>query len=337
MSHDEFVFVTVWLVNLMIAVVYFLWGTGAFVPLLKFIKRSKVSEGEDGREKSDDDRQKVKAQPSKTKVTIFVRSIVMALCPVVGPLFFLMGHLVFKTIFRQSVDLEDVIFSKERVRMHLKADEERERNMVPLEEALAVSDAKNLRILMMNVIRGDLKNSLESMMLALNSGDSETSHYAASALRDELNTFRMNVSRLFEEIGNETQQETECEQMLLDYMDGILKQKIFSDIEQKSFVDILEQTAASLYKKDRQMMTPQRYESVFLKLLDIPDFEKAEFWYGRLKTQYPKVLETYTCALKLYFKLNDREHFFEVLDELKRSDVTVDSGTLEVIRIFSQT
>ena len=41
-----------------------------------------------------------------------------------------------------------------------------ERNMVPIEEALAVSDRKNLRMLMMNVIRGDLKDSLESIMLA---------------------------------------------------------------------------------------------------------------------------------------------------------------------------
>ena len=38
----------------------------------------------------------------------------------------------------------------------MKADEERERNLVPLEEALAVSDKKNLRMLMLNVIRGDL-------------------------------------------------------------------------------------------------------------------------------------------------------------------------------------
>ena len=38
--------------------------------------------------------------------------------------------------------------------------------MVPIEEALAVSDRKNLRMLMTNVIRGDLKDSLESIMLA---------------------------------------------------------------------------------------------------------------------------------------------------------------------------
>ena len=102
------------------------------------------------------------------------------------------GYFIYKIIFRQQVDLDDVIFSKERVRMHIKADEETERNMVPLEEALAVSDKKNLRALMMNIIKGDITKSLATIMLALNSQDSETSHYAASVLRDELNDFRMN-------------------------------------------------------------------------------------------------------------------------------------------------
>ena len=59
--------------------------------------------------------------------------------------------------------------------------------MAPLEESLAVSDKRNMRMLMLNVIRGDMQKSLESITMALNSEDSETSHYAASVLRDELN------------------------------------------------------------------------------------------------------------------------------------------------------
>ena len=79
----------------------------------------------------------------------------MFLCPVVGPLFFLAGLVFNKVFFRQNVDLEDVIFSKERVKTHLRADEEREGNLVPIEEALAISDKDSLRTLVMNVVRGD--------------------------------------------------------------------------------------------------------------------------------------------------------------------------------------
>ena len=48
----------------------------------------------------------------------------MVLCPVVGPLFFFVVHLFYLTIFRFQVELDDVVFSKERVRTQLKADEE---------------------------------------------------------------------------------------------------------------------------------------------------------------------------------------------------------------------
>lgn len=66
------------------------------------------------------------------------------------------------------------MFSKDRTENFLRPDEEMERNMVSLEEALEVTDKKSLRTLMLNVIRGDYQNSLSSINLALNSKDSET-------------------------------------------------------------------------------------------------------------------------------------------------------------------
>lgn len=77
----------------------------------------------------------------------------MLLCPVVGPLFFFVVHFFYLTIFRFQVELDDVVFSKERVRTQLRADEEREMNVIPLEEAVAVNDQKSLRAAMLNVLK----------------------------------------------------------------------------------------------------------------------------------------------------------------------------------------
>ena len=205
------------------------------------------------------------------KADILMKGIVMFLCPVVGPLFFFAGLVFNKVFFRQNVDLEDVIFSKERVKTHLKADEERERNMVPLEEALAVSDRKNLRMLMLNVIRGDLQESLESITLALDSEDSETSHYAASVLRDELNDFRVSVQNMYTEMKEEKPEETEYERLLIDYMEKILCQKIFTSIEQAKFVHMLAEAGQSLYDKNPAELTAKRYEGICLCLLDLKE------------------------------------------------------------------
>ena len=317
MTRAEWLFVIVWIINFIISVLYYLWGALFYVP-------TRERQDKDEAEYLHDNRR-----------TYLIRVIVMVLCPIIGPLFFLISHLIYMTIFRQEVDLEDVIFSKERVKTNAKADEERERNLVPLEEALAVSDKKNLRMLMLNVIRGDLQDSLESISLALNSEDSETSHYAASVLRDELNDFRVKVQKIYTDINEEKPEHTDSEEMLIDYMNRILCQKVFTEIEQAKFVNIMVEAAESIYQKNASRMLPQRYEAVCLRLIEQKQFERADLWCERLAKQFPDELVAYTCRLKLYFKENDRDRFFLVMDQLKKSDIIIDNETLELIRVFS--
>lgn len=317
MTRAEWLFVIVCIINFIISVLYYLWGALFYVP-------AKERQDKDEAEYLHDNRR-----------TYLIRVIVMVLCPIIGPLFFMISHLIYMTIFRQEVDLEDVIFSKERVKTNAKADEERERNLVPIEEALAVSDKKNLRMLMLNVIRGDLQDSLESISLALNSEDSETSHYAASVLRDELNDFRVNVQKIYTDMKEEKPEHTDSEEMLIDYMNRILCQKVFTEIEQAKFVNIMVETAESIYQKNASRMLPQRYEAVCLRLIEQNQFEQADLWCERLAKQFPDELVSYTCRLKLYFKENDRDRFFLVTDQLKKSDIIIDNETLELIRVFS--
>lgn len=132
-------FVILWIVNALIALVYLLVGIFLYVPACD-LKESR------GR------------RFSTTIGEHFYSFYRHGSLPGRRSGIFLCSYLIYKTVFRQAVDLEDVIFSKERVQTHLKADEERERNMAPLEESLAVSDKRNMRMLMLNVIRGDMQN-----------------------------------------------------------------------------------------------------------------------------------------------------------------------------------
>lgn len=270
-----------------------------------------------------------------SKTAYVIKFLVMLLCPVIGPLFIGGGHILYLFVFRQEVDLEDVIFSKERVKTNDRVDEERERNIAPLEEAIAVSDKESLRALMLNIIRGDIQNSLAAISLALNSPDSETSHYAASVLQDELNNFRGNVQKIFHEIEKEEENQTECEHYLLPYMNNVLEQKVFTEMEQKNMVGLFVKTGDILYQKARYQITSEYYKWICLRLLDVRDFERMEEWCDRAYEQYPDELSSYTCKLKLYFTAQEKEKFFATLEELKQSNIVIDRETLELIRIFS--
>lgn len=343
------------------------------------------------------------------KTYYFLKAGVMLLCPLVGPLFFGIGYLNFRFLMHRKVDLSDVIFSKERTRSLVRADEEREKNMVPLEEALVITDKDNLRNYMLNVLRGNVQDSLAAISMALNSEDSETSHYAASVLRDELNSFRVRIQKIYAEIKRDEDEQTEAERLgkqaeskenekkvkvedankqaevkvsekqtkaknadkqaeatnieksakeknadkqneegqeeyneeqikycclLLDYMNPVLEQRVFTDMEQTSFAQMLDETAEILYTHAKEQMLPEYYEWACLRQMECGLSERAEIWGKRSVEEYPKVLSSYTCLLKLYFTVEKREQFFEILTRLKQSKIVVDSETLELMRVF---
>ena len=261
------------------------------------------------------------------------RTIVMILCPLVGPCFFLLSYLLFRIFFSRPVDLSDVIFGKERVATFVHA-EENERNLVPMEEAIEITDTENLRSLMMNVVRGDIQKSLAAISLALNSSDTETAHYAASVLQDALNDFRMNVQKQYQMILSQDDFDASQTEMLLDYMDQVLAQHVFTDMEQKTYVQMMDQICEVLFVRDRGRMTSPLYEAVSLRLLEVEDFYSCEKWCERAAGQYPNSLATYTCQLKLFFNSGQKTRFFEVIEDLRNSLVVLDSETLELIRVF---
>lgn len=314
---DEFIFLIVLCVNALTAIIYLLWGIIVVVP-------AKEQQTENKWERLFDNRR-----------AFLIKFIIMLLCPVIGSLFFIVTYLFDKILFWTAPDLEDVIFSKDRVKIQLKADEERVRNMVPLEEALAINEKKNLRTVMMNMVKGEIQDSLAAIALALDSEDSESSHYAASVMTDELNEFRTKVHTLSQEIQNEKEEETAFEELLIDYMNHVLKLQIFTPIEQKRFVHIMADTAEKLREKNISKLNAEQYEGVCLRLMEIKDYADSEKWCSWLAEQYPKQLSAYTCRLKLYFTLQNKEAFFSTLNELKKSDVVIDRETLELIRVFS--
>jgi len=323
--------------NTFVVILYLIWN-------LLMIRRDKVI----GQKKEDkasikssgrEENKQGEETPRKTnnRNGVWMRAMVMFFCPVVGVGLFFFSQVIYKLFFSAPVDLEDVIFSKERVRTFMHADEDRERNIVPLEEAIEITDADELRNLMMNVVRGDISKSLASIALALNSEDTETAHYAASVLQDALNDFRFNVQKQYKLVSSETEQDenrVSYAEALVEYMNQVLEQKVFTDMEQKSYVDIMDKVCEVLYEKGREHMTSAHFEAISLRLLEIEDYDKCRKWCDRAEYQYPNTLATYTCQLKLYFNSGQKERFFEVMDALKHSAVVIDSETLELIRVF---
>ncbi len=316
MTGAEFLLICIVIFNTVAACLYFAWGC--------FVQVSR-SLGQDPQ------------NPPLSRTGYLFKSLVILLCPVVGALFFLLSELVYRFFLKSEVSLEDVIFGKDKVVVKRRAEEETERNRVPIEEALAVCDKDSLRGLVMDVVRGDVEKSLASISLALNSEDTETSHYAASVLRDALNDFRQKSQELYNALQKRDEHAADYACLLIEYMNGVLSQDVFADMEQRTFVGMMEEACEYLYhsENDRYRLVCEYLEWLTLRMLRIKNYDRMKVWCNRSMEMYPNELAAYTMQLKLYFSIQDKESFFGVMDRLKHSDIVIDRDTLDLIRAFN--
>lgn len=308
MTRAGIVFLIVVIINCLIAAVYLLW-------YLVF--------------KRDQDNRK----------QYIMHTVIMVLCPVIGPLFFLCGFLKYHFLRFGDRDLSDVEFSKSRHNPRLKADEERERNIVPVEEAILISDKEKKRKNMLNVLLGETDEALSSIAMALNSDDSEVAHYAASFLQSKLDLFRENVRRAMQIIQEKESREESCTEdilALIRYMEQLLKQKVLTQLEQTDYVGQMEGLCQKVYDMAKDQIDPICYSGICRLLIDLKAYDRAEVWGERFAAQYPEQLQAYKLRMRLYFEMEEKDKFFETLDQLKSSNVVIDNQTLKLIRMVQQ-
>ncbi|MDO5150038.1 MAG: hypothetical protein Q4D76_11665 [Oscillospiraceae bacterium] len=266
-----------------------------------------------------------------------MHTVIMLLCPIVGICYFLFAFLKYHFIKIGNIDLSDVEFSKKRHIARVKADENRERNIVSVGEAILVSDQEKERANMLNVLLGETDEAFSAIALALDSDDSEVAHYAASFLQSKLDTFRDNVRKTQQMVNEGDIEDEECQKRILKlirYMNHILKQRVFTPIEQTDYVEQMEQLCEKLFQNARDRLIPNCYEWIIGRLVELREYDKAEVWGNRFCKQYPDLLSSYTLRLKIYFETSRKDKFVEVLDQLHTSSVAVDNQTLEIIRMI---
>lgn len=276
-------------------------------------------------------RDETEAYDSLTKYTIL--SIFIFLCPIAGILFLGLGTFFYQIFFDRDIDLAAITFSKERVDVIDRPDME-EINMVPLEEAIMIDDKDSLRQLLLTVLRGDVSKSINAVSKALNSSDSEASHYAASAIMDVTAEFQNTIQKFQAQLESDPE-DREINQLFIEYLIRMLDAGFLSELELKTYVFLLQHTCESVYQKNKDILKAAYYGSLVKLLSRIGEMQLAVNWVDRFQEDYPDHIEMYYCVLHFYFETKEKEKFFFYMNKLKSSDITIDKELLDLIRIFS--
>lgn len=263
----------------------------------------------------------------------FLIFMFMILCPVVAPGFLVLSWCFRKLFYTKEIDMADLSFNTEKLEMIIGPEFEKEIDVVPVEEALLVSDNANKRRVILNVLKEDYNNSLTSITSALESDDSETSHYVATVIADVKSEFKATVQKMQEGL-NKFPNDVELSCMIIDYIDAFLEKKVLSDIEEITYVEQYSELMEDLYSHNKEAITGKMYRQIINHLLMIKNSAQALRWGERAISQYPEELEVYKGILKLYYETYDREKFIDTLKKMKDSPIQFDNESIELVRFY---
>ncbi len=263
-------------------------------------------------------------------------TVFMILTPVVGVIFLSCSELFNFILFHKHDGLlneEELSFSKKRARMIIGDDIEKEIDRVPIEEALMISDTMNRRQLFLEVLkRPDVEEYMGGIQNAMAQEDSEVVHYAASYITDTIAKYKETEKRLRSIYENS--KETDTLLLYLQFCDNMLHKKVFSEPEQKIYLNFFEGYMEELYQKEKERITGNMLADIIEFRSEYQDWASVEKWVKCAEEIMEQDLAAAKEVLKYYFKIKNENGFREAVRLIKESPLVLDSELLEWIRFY---
>ncbi len=253
--------------------------------------------------------------------------------PGLGYLIYYVPRILEKIIYENKYDRESLVkrfdIEKSQERPYL----EEELNVVPIEDAMVISNNTEKRTLLLNQLKKDMLNSYRSLLVAENDEDSESAHYVAAA--------KMEVYRMHQQRWNEVliryesdYKSVEVFHEIMEILEDLIESEVLSlkekKLYKKKYCEILEDQMENC----EEIIKAKEYKAYLTYLIEGESYEKAEkFWSDNHESS--KCEEGYMMMLRMYFECNDKEKFYRCIHELEENQaVRLSADGLEKLRYW---
>lgn len=270
----------------------------------------------------------------KTKLPyVFQRGFIMLLCPVTGVFCYFFSYLIGLLFQEKDVDYENLSMDKSRKEFLETVDREQEMEVLPLEEVLTVSVAKDRRRAMLNMLKMDISEKLSLVRKAVENEDSETSHYAAAALTDVFNKFTLQLNELqvkYDEDRSNRQANVE----FLDSVLRILNSGGLIGVEETKYDYMYINLMDNLEKFHPEAITESHYAMMVKALQKVGKIKEAEEWADLSLIRRPYSEQSYLNVMYIKYILGKEDEFDEVLRKLTKSSISLSQKGLDIVRFW---
>ncbi|MCL6570101.1 MAG: hypothetical protein K6T88_00260 [Bacillus sp. (in: Bacteria)] len=264
---------------------------------------------------------------------ILVQALILVACPFIG-LFLVVSMLREKNspvgrlpdwLLRREKYVDDAIFP---------INNEDEENIIPFEDALILNDNKIKRKMLLDILKGDFLLNIDALEKALQNEDSETSHYAATAIQSIKRTLLKKMYEM-EELLNENSND----QYALETYRDVLKNYIrieFLDIKtRQKYMNYYSQTLEKLIKNGSSNTIDNFIEKIHVDI-ELNHFNHALDTTKVLLKHFPTNENAYFASLQVCFQMKNKKEFDQIVKKLKESKTVLSPNKLIQLRFWIQ-
>lgn len=220
----------------------------------------------------------------------------------------------------------------ELIESKTKIERERELNVISIEEALIVSDYSTRRRIMIDVLKQDALQYLDVLKTAVTNEDTETSHYAVTAVievKRELTILLQKLSVEFSQTPNDKQLALTYASVIKEYLrSGFLDEQSIKQYR-ITYTQILQQLIDSNQADEDVFVEKVEME---LKLGDIYSAEQTALLF---KERYPMCEKAYLSLMAIYYEMRAFEKLEKELRSLMATPISLSNQALTTVRYWS--
>ena len=227
---------------------------------------------------------------------------------------------------------EDILVKGEDI--FEKVNKRKELNAVAIEEALLINDHTTRRKIMIEVLKDDATQYLDVVKKAVENEDTETSHYAVSAIMEVKRKLALAIRQLAEEFeSNPDDIEVACDyrDALKKYMESGFMDEHTLRIYREQYIDVL---GTIISKNDGD--TGKDYEEKILYEIRSGTYKEAEKTGHAYMHRYPDREDPYLHLTKFYYTINSPEALQRMIQAVKDSEVVLTNRGIKIIRYWSK-
>lgn len=258
---------------------------------------------------------------------------VILFCPVAGVFCLAGAHLVSGFLKDREPDYEHLSFRKDKRFSVRPADTEAAYYMAPFEDILRLGSNAEKRITLLRILKQERHKTISYITNALGDEDTETSHYAASAVLSYTQEQGGVISRLVEEC-RQDKGSLEKARLAAEYIRDYLDSGTLSQWEKAGYERLIGEVMESAILAGREEAKGQDYQLLIRACRGMGEDQKARTWGETYLERFPQDEGAYLVLLPIYYEQGEKEVFFRLLNRLKESEIMLSREGIAQLRFW---